>query len=87
MINVNRSNKVGKVIGIILVGVGSSTLIGALLYFSPYILQWLTNYPAWVLFLVGFVVFSLGVFLAVTEHIKSTEKAQETDGDSCKEEN
>jgi len=85
MINVNRSDKAGKVIGIILVGVGSSALIGALLYLSPYILRWLANYPAWSIFLVGFVVFSLGAFLAVSEHIKTAKKAHKAESDSHQE--
>jgi len=78
---------VRKVIGIILVGVGISLLAGVLLYLSPHILHWFSNYPAWATFLVGFVVFSLGVLLAATRHVKSAKKAQETEGDNYKEKN
>lgn len=83
----NSSNRVRKVIGIILVGVGISFLAGVLLYLSPHILHWFSNYPAWATFLVGFVVFSLGVFLAAARHVKSAKKAQETEGDNYKEKN
>jgi len=85
MINVNRSDRARKVIGIILVGVGSSTLIGVLLYLSPHILHWLKSYPSWATFLVGFVVFSLGAFLAVGEHIKATKEAHKAESDSHQE--
>lgn len=87
MVNVNRSNIARKVIGIILVGVGISLLIGVLLYFSPLILRWLSNYPAWATFLVGFAVFSLGAFLAVamSEHIKTAKKAHKAESDGHQE--
>jgi len=85
MINVNRRGVAREVIGILLVGVGISVLVGVLLYHAPYILWWLSSYPAWVTFLVGFVVFSLGAFLAVREHIKATKKAHKTESDSHQE--
>lgn len=85
MVNVNSSNRVRKVTGIILVGVGISFLAGVLLYLSPHILHWFSNYPAWATFLVGFVVFSLGVFLAVSEHIKAAKKTHKAESDSHQE--
>jgi predicted ferric reductase len=85
MINVNRSDRARKVIGVILVGIGVSLLVGVLLYFSPRVLRWLSSYPAWATFLVGFAVFSLGAFLAVREHIKATKKAHKAEGDSHQE--
>ncbi len=84
MIGVNRSYITRKIIGVILVGVGISVLVGILLYLAPHILGWLSVYPAWATFLVGLATFSLGVFLAVTEHIKSAKKAQETESNKYK---
>lgn len=83
----NRSDVVRKVIGVILVGVGVSLLAGVLLYLSPCILWWLSSYPAWATFLVGFAVLSLGAFLAVamSEHIKATKKAHKAESDSHQE--
>jgi len=85
MINVNRKDVAREVIGILLVGVGVSLLAGVLLYLSPHILRWLSDYPAWATFLVGFAVFSLGTFLAVSEHIKTTKKAHKAESDSHQE--
>lgn len=72
-------------IGIILVGVGSAALVVVLPYLIPTTMQWLRNYPIWLTFPVGLIVFGLGVFLAVTEHIKSTEKAHKTDDNNYPE--
>ena len=85
MMNMNKTDIARKLTGVLLVGVGSSALIGVLLYLAPHILRWLRNYPVWATFLVGFVVFSLGAFLAVSEHIKAAKKAHETDNDSYQE--
>ena len=87
MINADRRDGARKVVGIILVGVGISLLIGVLLYFSPLILHWLSSYPAWATFLVGFAVFSLGAFLAVaaSEHIKTAKKAHKAESNSHQE--
>jgi len=85
MMNMNKTNIARKLTGVLLVGVGSSALIGVLLYLAPHILQWLKNYPAWATFLVGFVVFSLGAFLAVSEHIKAAKKAHKAESDSHQE--
>ena len=83
----NRSDVARKAIGVILVGVGISLLAGVLLYLFSRIPWQLSSYPAWATFLVGFVVLSLGAFLAVavSEHIKTTEKAHKTKSDSHKE--
>jgi hypothetical protein len=87
MINVNGSDRVRKVIGVILVGVGVSLLAGVLLYLAPYILRWLSSYPAWATFLVGLAVFSVGASLAVavSEHIKTAEKAHKAESNSHQE--
>jgi len=85
MVSVNRSDVTRKVIGTILVGVGIGVLVGVVLYFSPRILRWLSGYPSWATFLVGFVVFSLGAFLAVSEHIKAAKKAHKAESDSHQE--
>jgi len=82
---VNRSNIARKAVGVILVGIGVSLLVGVLLYFSPRVLRWLSSYPSWATFLVGFAVFSLGMFLAVSEHIKTTKKAHKAESDSHQE--
>lgn len=81
----NRDSIARKTIGVILLGIGVSLLIGVLLYLFPRILQWLSGYPSWATFLVGFVVFSLGAFLAVSEHIKATKKAHKAESDSHQE--
>lgn len=84
MTNTNRSIA-RTAVGIILVGVGSAALVVVLLHLIPAVLQWLRNYPIWLTFPIGFVIFGLGVFLAVTEHIKSAEKAHKTDDNNYPE--
>jgi len=85
MKNTNKNKATKTVIGITLVGTGACVLVVALPHLVPHLIQWLKGYPVWLTFTIGFFVFGLGVFLAVTEHIKSTEKAQETDNNSYKE--
>lgn len=87
MKNTNKNRTTKTVIGFTLVGTGACVLVVALPHLIPYLVQWLKSYPAWLTFPVGFFVFGLGVFLAVTEHVKAAEKAQKADNNSYKEGN
>jgi len=87
MKNTNKNEVARTAIGIVLLGTGACILVVVLPYLVPSLIQWLKGYPAWLTFPIGFFVFGLGVFLAVTEHVKSAEKAQKTEGDRYKEGN
>jgi zinc transporter ZupT len=87
MKDTNKGKTAKTVIGFILLGTGACVLVVTLPHLIPYLIQWLKGYPLWLTFPIGFLVFGLGVFLAVTEHIKSAEKAQESENNSYKEGN
>ena len=81
-----NKNKVARtVIGIVLLGTGACVLVVALLYLIPYLMQWLRSYPVWLTFPVGFSVFALGVFLAVSEYINTAKKAQKAENNGYPE--
>lgn len=82
MTNADKYGIARTVSGFTLVGVGGTALVVVLPHLIPTVLQWLRNYPTWLTFPVGLIVFGLGVFLAVTEHIKSAEKAHKTDNNN-----
>jgi len=85
MKNTNKNGTAKTVIGFTLVGTGACVLVVALPHLIPHLIQWLKGYPVWLTFTIGFSVFGLGVFLAVTEYINTAKKAQKAENDSYPE--
>jgi zinc transporter ZupT len=85
MKNTNKNKVARTAIGIVLLGTGACILVVVLPYLVPSLIQWLKGYPAWLTFPIGFFVFGLGVFLAVSEYINAAKKAQETENNGYPE--
>jgi len=81
MKNANKNKTTRTVIGVVLVGTGACVLVVALSHLIPPLIQWLKSYPVWLTFLIGFFVFALGVFLAVSEYVNAAKKAQKAESD------